>query len=255
MLKDKRILQILDILKRDGEVKINTLARIFNVSDVTIRRDIDILKKDHNIKKIHGGAILVDDEHMAEPSYDRRIEIFGDLKEKIAKKALEYIKPGQKVFIDSGTTTYHMAKNITNLYNNMVATNGINIASEIIHRRYINVILIGGDLTSNTLATRGALAEEMLQMLKFDVAFLGANALGEDGNLYIGNTFEKGIKNKVIQASTNTYVLLDSSKFNKYNLITYSHARDITGVITDNKIPKKIIDNLSEMGVNIIIAD
>ena len=255
MLREKRLMQILDILKRDGEVEINTLARIFNVADITIRRDLDNLAKEHNIQKTHGGALLIDEDQIIEPAYDRRIETHGDLKEKIAKKALEYIKTGQKVFIDSGTTTFYMAKNITNSYRNMVVTNGLNIASEIIHRRYINVLLIGGELTRNTLATRGALAEELLQRIKVDVAFLGANSIGEDGNLYIGNTSETGIKKRVIQAATETYILLDSSKFGKYNLITYAHAKDVTGIITDNHVSKKTIEQLTEMGVNIIIAD
>lgn len=255
MLKEKRLMQILEILKRDGEVEINTLARIFNVADITIRRDLDSLAKEQNIQKTHGGALLINEELNAEPPYERRIAIHGDLKEKIANKALSLVKVGQKIYIDSGTTTFYMAKNISNSYKNTVVTNGLNIASEIIRRHYINVLLIGGELTKNTLATRGALAEELLQRFKFDAAFLGANSIGEDGYLYIGNTSETGIKNRVIQDAKETYILLDSSKFNKYNLITYAHARDVAGIITDNHIPKKTVEQLTEMGVNIIIAE
>lgn len=255
MLKEKRIMQVLELLKRDGEVEINTLCRMFNVTDMTIRRDLDNLSKEHNIIRTHGGAILGVEDQIVEPSYERRIISKGDLKEKIARRALKLVKAGDKLFIDSGTTTYYMAKNMSNENRNIIVTNGLNIASEIINRRYISVVLIGGDLRRNTLSTRGALAEEQLQRFKVDTAFLGANAIGSDGNIYVGNTSETGFKKCVIKSASRTYILLDSSKFDSYNLISYTYARDVTGIITDDKIPTESVNRLKDMGVNIIIAE
>jgi DeoR/GlpR family transcriptional regulator of sugar metabolism len=254
VLKEKRIMQIFELLKRDGEVEINVLCRMFNVTDMTIRRDLETLSKEHNIVRTHGGAILVVEDQMVEPSYERRIISKGDQKEKIAKKALELIKSSNKIFIDSGTTTYYMATNMSNDNRNVVVTNGLNIASEIINRRYISVLLIGGDLRRNTLSTRGALAEEQLQKFKVDIAFLGANTIGDDGNIYVGSTSETGFKKYVIQSAAQTYILLDSSKFDSYNLISYTHARDVTGIITDDQVSEESVNRLREMGVNIIIA-
>ncbi len=255
MLKEKRIMQILEFLKRDGEVEISMLCRLFNVTDMTIRRDLEDLSKDHNIIRTHGGAMLVMEDLNVEAPYEKRIISKGDLKEKISKKALSLINSREKLFIDSGTTTYYVAKNISNDNRNVVVTNGLNIASEIINRRYISVLLIGGDLRRNTLSTRGALAEEQLQRFKVDTAFLGANSIGTDGNIYVASTSETGFKKCVMQSASQTYILLDSSKFNCYNLISYTHGRDVAGIITDDQVPEETVKKLRDIGINIIIAE
>lgn len=255
MLKEKRLLQIMELLRRDGEVEINALCRMFGVTDVTIRRDLDKLAEDKNIVRTHGGAMLPQEDQITEPSYERRIMVNEQLKEKIAQKALELIQSKQKIFIDSGTTTYCIAKYMPYSSRNVIVTNAINIASEIIKRNYISVYMIGGDLRQNTKSTRGALAEEQLLKFKVDIAFLGANSIGNDGNVYVASPEETGFKKSVIQCAAQTYVLLDSSKFDSYNLISFIHAKHISGIITDRGVPEGTIKTLIDMGVNIVFAD
>ena len=254
MLKEQRLLKIMQLIKQDGEVEINALCKMFGVTDMTIRRDLDNLAKTNNIVRTHGGAMIMQEDQITEPSYDRRTTIFGERKEKIAKKAMELIQPGLKLFIDSGTTTCCLAKRMPSVCRNVIITNDISIAYEIIERDYSYAILIGGDLRKNTHSTRGALAEEQMKKFKVDIAFLGANAIDGEGYLYVARTWETGFKKCVMENATKTYVLIDSSKFNQNNLISYAHASEVAGIITDDEVSPEIVEKLREKRVNVIIA-
>ncbi len=255
MLKDTRLKKIYELLQRDGSVEINTLCRMFNVTDMTVRRDLDNLAGKYDIIRTHGGAMLAEGSRISEPPYEKRIARNEDLKTIIAVKALSLLKQGSKLFIDSGTTTYNVAKHMQYEDRFTVVTNGLNIANELMAREFVSVLLIGGDLERNTRSTRGALAVEQMHHFKVDIAFLGLNAIGEDGYLYVGNTSETGMKKSVMEAAAKTYVLADSSKFGKFSLISYAHARDVTGIITDSNLDKDIHKKLTELGANIIVAD
>lgn len=255
MLKEERHSRIIEILKRDGGVEISRLCKLFNVTDATIRRDLDFLSLNKKILRTHGGALLGDEEQISEPSYEKRILIQEDQKNQIARRALELITPVDTIFIDSGTTTYCLSKIIPLECRNVIITNGINIASEIINRDSASSILIGGDLKSNTHSTRGALAEEQLKNFRMDIAFLGANAIDEDGYVYIASTLEVGLKKTVIRAAKKTYILIDSSKFCKTSLVSYAHANSIAGIITDSDINESTYKNLQSKNINIIISN
>ncbi|MEM1485838.1 DeoR/GlpR family DNA-binding transcription regulator [Oscillospiraceae bacterium PP1C4] len=255
MLREKRLMQIMDLIKRDGQVEISNLCRMFNVTDMTIRRDLDNLARENNIIRTHGGAMRASDESLVEPSIDRRMIINSEIKERISKKALELIQPGNKVFIDSGTTTWYMALHMPNEFQNIVITNGINIATEVISRPHIDTLLIGGELRRNTQSCRGALAEEQLARFKVDLAFIGTNAIGNDGYLYLGNAIETGFKKQVMRCAQKTILLADSSKFNTFNLISYAHVSQMDCILTDSKLPKKIREDLENMGAHFMMVD
>ncbi|MEG1017621.1 MAG: DeoR/GlpR family DNA-binding transcription regulator, partial [Oscillospiraceae bacterium] len=255
MLKESRCKQIVELLKRDGEVEINSLCRMFGVADMTIRRDLNRLAQDNNILRTHGGAILLQEDQITEPSYERRINDAGELKMSIAKKAMSYIKTGERIYLDSGSTTYYIAKQFPNAARNVIVTNAINVASEIISRSNINVVLVGGDLRGNTHSTRGALAMDILSRFKVDVAFLGANAIDENGDIYVANTTEVGMKNTAIQAAKLVYVLVDHTKIYSDSLLKYTNMADIAGVITDYAVSEEIVDNFRQKGLNLIVAE
>lgn len=255
MLKEKRLQKIENLLISNGSVETGQLSRTFDVTEMTIRRDLEtLIKENPKIVRTHGGAMLTNSGDQGELPYERRMAENGSLKDHIAQKALSFIHHGQVLFIDSGTTTLHLARQMSNEINNTVITNGINIATELLTRDWINVILIGGDLRRNTHSTRGPLAEEQMRNFKVDVAFIGANSIGDNGNIYLANTSEIGFKKSVLASAKEVYVLADSSKFDKFNLISCADGQDVTGIITDHKLPSETASRLEELGVRLIIA-
>lgn len=254
MLKDKRRQQILELLKRDGQVEISVLRKMFDVTEMTIRRDLDNLAATYDIVRTHGGAMLSDIRQSIELPYERRIESQGDEKKRIAMKALSMIKHRQTLFFDSGSTTYYMAQNIGNDKRNTILTTGVNLAPELLNRQNVSVIMIGGDLRRNTISSCGPLAEEQLNKFRVDIAFLGANGVGDDGYVYIGNSTELGIKNTVMNIAKENYLLVDSSKFGCSQFLHYAKLSDFDGVIVDPGLSEDIMKKMKKMGANIIIA-
>lgn len=255
MLREKRMMQIMNMLKQNGEVEISLLCRLFNVTEMTIRRDLDDLTKDEKVIRTHGGAILTEEDMLVEPPFHRRIVTNSNMKEKIAKRALEFVANGKTIYIDSGTTNYFMAMNMPDSLRMVAFTNAINIASELVTRSHISVVIIGGEVVKNTLSCRGTIAEETMEKFKVDMAFLGVNSIGEDGEMYVSNMTETGIKKKILNAATKTFVLADSSKLGTVSLCKFGHVKEVDYIITDAGISSEQREYLAKQGANIIIAE
>jgi len=251
VLKKSRTNEILMMLRRDGEVQVDQLCRMFGVTEMTIRRDLNSLAGEPNITRTHGGAIY-EEAVLTEPSYESRIKRASETKLVIAKKALELISDDEIIFLDSGSTCFYLASLFPVKARNTIITNSITTASEIIARNDIKVIVIGGELHRNTNATRGSLSEAYLSSFHFDVSFIGANAIDDNGMVYVANTSEIGIKKAAIENAKNVYLLADSSKFGKTSLVAVGNAKKFSGIITDKNIDGSIYDKLKEKEVNII---
>ncbi|MCD2491907.1 DeoR/GlpR family DNA-binding transcription regulator [Lacrimispora sp. NSJ-141] len=251
MLREKRRRQIYEMLMEDGEVQTSQLCRKFQVSDMTIRRDLEYLAGGKNVSRTHGGAVF-----LGQAKEDMEFKgATEQAKEMIARKAFELIGATQRIFIDSGTTTTLLAKNLPMGSRNIVVTNNLKIVDQVSDRPYISVLIIGGSLRIQTLSCYGAQTEEQIGRYRVDIAFLGATTVGEDGYFYDGYPPEAGVKQSIIKSAMETYVLVDSSKFNQYSLISYSHIKDVTGVITDSNISPETKERLQKMGANLIVAD
>lgn len=252
MLKEKRIQQIYELIKRDGQVEISELGKMFNVTEMTIRRDLESLSEMYHIVRTHGGAVLPTGEESTELPYERRVVSQEAQKKRIAMKALSLIKSGQTIFLDSGSTTYYMAENIDNGKDNIIITNGLNLASEMLKRQKLSVVLIGGNLRRNTLSAAGPLAEQQISQFRVEIAFLGGNGLGQDGNVYIGNVAELGIKRAIMKIARKKYLLADSSKYGHESLLHYAAVDEFDGVIIDSELPEEKVQELKDLGANVI---
>ena len=180
------------------------------------------------------------------------------IKHQIAVQALTLIQPGEIVFLDSGTTNLQLAGLIAksnNNFANVVVTNSVENANELLKNPSVKTFLIGGDLDCNVRSTRGAVSEEQMRSVQVDIAFLGATAIGADGKICISNTIEIGFKKAVLSSSRQSYVLADSSKFGKQALLSYGNASDLAGIITDRNISAQLLSSMREKGIHIIVAE
>lgn len=251
MLKEQRRQQITELLYQNNYVEIKDLSQKFNVAEMTIRRDIDYLVE-HNVNfaRKRGGATFQSDS-----PYEKRSSQNTSAKQQIAKKAFSLLNPTEIVFLDSGTTSLQLAKLIAKQCNNVVVTNSIENAIELLKNPSIKTFFIGGDLDASVYSTRGAVSEEQMRSIQIDIAFLGANAINANGNICISNTLEIGLKQAALSSSLRRYVLADSSKFSKQALHKYIHAADLDGIITDSSLDSAIVTSMKQKGINIIIAE
>ena len=229
MLKVSRYELILELIKDKKNIKLEELIEKLNVSEATIRRDLTFLEEAGKIRRVHGGAILIDSE---EESLIYKKEIHSEEKEKIAKFASSFVERGSIIYLDAGTTVFAMIKYLAGIENIKVITNGLTHVEELYNKK-IETYLIGGKIKMLTGALVGASAALSIKSFNFDLAFMGAN--GIDINGYSTPDPEEAlIKNEVSLKADKTYFLCDESKFNKKNLINFCNLEE-TYLITNAK--------------------
>lgn len=253
MLKNKRQIEIYEMLLQKGSVKNRDLCQKFGVSDMTIRRDMDQLTNMQGVIRTHGGALY--SAGLTDRKFGTEQLMMTQAKEQIAVKALSFLQGSQSLFIDSGTTTVYVAKKLPMDSKNIVLSNNLRIVQEVSERPDVSVMIIGGSLRKGGLSCYGSQTEEQIRSYHMDIAFLGASAVGIDGSLYDGYLPEVGVKKSIITSSQKVYVLVDSTKFDKRSLAIYGNVRDVTGIITDPGIDDRTYAQLTKAGANIIIAE
>ncbi|AKX34262.1 DeoR family transcriptional regulator [Spiroplasma litorale] len=233
MLKDERREKILNIINKKGFVKNINLANETNSTIQTIITDINELHNEGLLIKVYGGAkSLKNNVKKMQEHFDEEKNLVNiHIKDKIAKKAVELIDDGDLVFIDTGTSTKQMLKYLVDK-NLTIVTNGYSIAMELLELD-IDVCLVGGTIIPSTHATAGELSLKFLDNFYFDKAFIGMNNY-DNNEFYTTNIQEAIIKEKVISNTENSYLLMDSSKFNSKNRIKVSYNKK-TSLITEQR--------------------
>jgi DeoR family transcriptional regulator, fructose operon transcriptional repressor len=229
MQKSKRLEIIKDYMKTHKDVQINEFSKVLDVSESTIRRDIKKLAKAGFLKELYGSIVLIETRNEDILLYDRLNENV-DAKDKIGKKAARLIEDNSLVYLDAGSTTFHMVKFIR-AKNVRFVTNGINIGLELL-RHGLKAHIIGGEMKLVTLAIIGEQAVDSITNYQFDLAFIGAN--GVDKNGYSTPDPNEGvIKKQAIKNSKQAIILADSSKLNittKFQFAKREQARLISEI-------------------------
>mgnify|MGYP002622803425 CR=1 FL=1 len=252
MVKSRRQQQIIDILRSKGYVEVHELCIMFNVTNMTIRRDLDELEKKGVLIRSHGGAMLPEKDILAENPFEIRLNHNKEAKLAIASVAVTRLADGQKIFIGSGTTTHYMSQKIDNSRRLIVVTDAIHITSELLTRPTITLIQIGGDVRSNTHSATGFFAENMIRQFKFKSSFFGVTGIGDDGQLYVGSVVQLSIYQAVIESSSNITVLADSSKIGTEDFISIGRLSRKYTLITNKDAPEKQLKQYMKLGAEVI---
>lgn len=254
MYEVERKRRILELLKEHQRVDVQGLNQILQVSDSTIRRDLKELEDQNLLKRTHGGAVPVQNVNF-EPTFVEKEISNSDRKKLIAKKAVEQIRENDVILLDSGTTMLYLAMELKRFRKLTVVTNGIPIAQELEAADGIDLILIGGSLRKGILSLVGPFAEQILDRLHVDKAFIGTNAIHPEEGLSTPNIDEASIKRKMIACANKAILLADSSKVGDVNLVKFASLKDIDLFITDDQASEEHLREIEEKGVEIQIVD
>lgn len=232
MLTEKRHKLILDELKKNSVVYVSELVKILDTSESTIRRDLNFLNSEGKLKKVHGGATLVEREFNTKDDYIAiRENLNMEDKAIIAKYAASLVKKDDFVYIDSGTTT-NLIIDYLEEKNAVYVTNGINQAKRLISKGFTTYI-IGGELKSSTEAIVGVEAINSLKRYNFTKGFFGTNGISKHRGYTTPDMREALVKEEAIKRTRNPFVLADKSKFNEISCITFAEV-DEAVIITTN---------------------
>jgi len=253
LLNEERRREILGILHRDGRVLVKDLARHFRISQVTIRKDLEILDGRGDIQRIHGGALPVEAGALLDPTLCEKEKLHRREKTQIAHAAVRLVEEGQSVLLDSGTTTTAIARALKDMAQLTVITNAINIAAELAGT-HVEVILTGGMLRRNSFSLVGPLAERTLRQLSADILFLGVDGFDTKTGLFTPNLLESEVNRAMVDIALRTIAVCDSSKFGRRSLCNIMPVTAVHEVITDKQIPKSDLHALKEAGVMVTLV-
>lgn len=254
MLAQERYEEILRLLEKDKIVKVAQLCSIFNVSVETVRRDLEFLEKEGKLKRVYGGAVLERKLSM-EPSYHTRV--IGNAREKqsIGKKTAELIHDGETLIIDLGTTTLGVAKHLKDKKDLTIITNCLYIAQELVDVPGYRVILSGGQLRSEEQSTSGFMSEEFFRTFNVDKTIIGVGGITIEEGITDYHLEETRVRRIMIEKGSQVIAVADHSKFGVKALVNVCPLEDIDVLVTDDKLPKSIIEKFKKQNVNVIVAE
>ncbi|WP_322925088.1 DeoR/GlpR family DNA-binding transcription regulator [Paenibacillus campi] len=250
----QRKLETLRILEAEGTVRVSGLSRRFNVTEETIRRDLERLELEGIVVRTHGGAVFNRNREQYEsPAVQRETKNIEE-KKAIVEHALSLIQPGDVIALDASTTCLHLVKQLPNRPLT-VLTYSLAIANELVPKTEINVILIGGYLDRDSMANTGIHAEKMVESYHVDKFLFSCHGFDLSRGLTEPSEAHVQLKKKIIEISDELILLTDSSKFRRKSLVRFLGMEDLNRFITDDQLPEEAIHELEEMGVEVIVVD
>ena len=246
---------ILEELNKNNEIRVSELIALLpDVSEMTIRRDLDFLAKKGFLIRTHGGAKVVPPSSDAPYDLDTRLTLNKTSKSIIAKQALSFIDNECSIFFDAGSTTLELASIISNIKVHAI-TNAPNISIELIKNPDIQVILLGGVLNKSTLSVAGAMPLQELENLNIDIAFISASGFSLANGFTNAYADECSLKQKVIRMAKHVIILLDLSKLNKVLPFTFAHLSDVNTIILNQIPPADVMDCIKQMNIRLIYPE
>lgn len=248
MLKVERQSIILDELRSHNRVRSSAMCERLQVSEDTIRRDLNELEEKGQLKKVHGGAMAL--EYI--PSFAKREVQEIQTKHIIAKKALELIKDNHVLIIDGGTSNLQLVNLLPEDIKLTVFTNSIPVASKLCEYPNIDGVLFGGNILRKGHSIIGPQAEESLREIHADMCFMGITSVDPIIGLTEANRKETSIKKAIINASNVVVSMVISNKLNTRQPFRVGDIDDINIMVTDLEPDAGILSPYKERGVQVL---
>ena len=253
MNKSQRIEKILEILNNDGRVDVAMLARRFQISEMSIRNDLNFLSEQGKLQRTYGGALSWTTSNLELSLREKQKK---NLKKKsiIGRMAASIIQEGDTIVLDSGTTTQQVAKNLTKLKNLTVITNGVNIINVLGGIEGIDLYTVGGQIRAKSYAIIGSEAEESLRKYLAKICVISVDGVDIDKGLSNNNQMSANITKILIERSRKKVLVADSSKLGQIALIPICKIEEIDVLVTDENAPESFISQARNRGLEVLIA-
>ena len=250
-MKKERLKQMEEYLNEHEICSLNDLCGAFNMSMVTIRRDVDELRKAGIIEKIYGGVKRIDKNIPPTLPYIQRNVRNVKEKDYIGQLAASIISAEDCVFIDSGTTTPYLIKHVKDEPIN-IATSSFNVIEECRCRENINIIALGGEFYRLTNSFVGDGAVRAFSSYNISKAFMAATGASIEYGFTNSTSAESNLKAEAIARCRESYVMIDHDKWGVVSLKTFARLTDVTGVITDRRPPAKYVKFFNAKGIKLL---
>ncbi|OEV05430.1 cytochrome C [Streptomyces nanshensis] len=265
LLAEQRRALILAEVRERGGVRVAELTRRLLVSDMTVRRDLDVLARRGVLEKVHGGAVPLAEASTHEPGFEAKSSLEQSAKEDIARAAAVLAKPGSAIALSGGTTTYALAQQLTEVPDLTVVTNSVRVADvfEAAQRRppggpqaragAATVVLTGGVRTpSDSLV--GPVADAAIRTLHFDVLFLGVHGISPEAGLSTPNLAEAETNRHFVGSARRVVVVADHTKWGTVGLSSFAALEQVCTLVTDGGLPHEARERIREQISELVVA-
>jgi DeoR family deoxyribose operon repressor len=256
--KNQRMKHIINALHMKSVVSIKGLIKQFNVSEMTIRRDLNLLSNDGIVELIPGGAILKTDDD-SERNAERYLITHEEMKRtrekiRIGKKAASVIEPNDTVIIDVGSTTEYLAKFMREDIPVTILCYALNILVEIYRKKNCHPIFAGGYFHENILMFESPEGINLIKRIRANKAFISAAGVSDQLGVTCATPYEIGPKQAVMKSAKTKILMVDSTKFGKIGVAYFADLQEFDMVITDSEISEEYIKFIRNLGLDLYIV-
>lgn len=254
MLPLERRQNIVEQISANRSVRVIELSEKFNVTEETIRRDLEKLEQKGILKRTYGGAVLTQcgDE---ERSFTGRSKENVDSKISMGQMASEIVQDGDVVMMDSSTTSLEVAKKLSDHQDLTIVTNSMIILTEMVQYNKINTVCIGGSLVRRALAFNGPIATKNINNYYADKVILSCKSIDMEKGIMETNDLEADVKRAMVATAKTVILVVDHTKFNRFSVSRLYDFSDIDIVITDIKPCEKWLAFFEKNGVECVFEE
>lgn len=246
---------ILDRLRKNPGTRVIEMAKLFYVSEGTIRNDLNILEEEGRIERVHGGAILKNYRNLQNTSFTDRHKENVHQKEMIGRVAAESINDGESILLDASSTAYYLGLALESRERLRVVTNGMDVARLLAANPTNTVILIGGILNNDGSSVTGLFSEMLIHELRIQKAFVSCSGLTIARGMTEVHLQEALLKRKVIESAQEVIAIVDSCKFGKEDLTPFAGVDQICCLYTDEGITEEWRRALELANISVTICN
>ena len=258
MTKADRQREIVELVMQQGEVTTHSLCERFDVSEMTIRRDLRELDKNGMLRRVFGGAVSNLGRSYEPPSQIRSSRNM-DAKQAIGRRAVDMIYDGDSIAFDVGTTTIEIVRALKNRQNLTIITSSLPIANEVVSRfsldSQIRLIIAGGIVRPREFSMIGHIPQGVYDDLHVDKAFVGIGGVSLEDGLTEYNLEDAQVKKSLIASADEVIVVVDSSKLGRTTFASVAPLTKVDTLITDARAPSDFVDVLRERGIQVLLTD
>jgi DeoR/GlpR family transcriptional regulator of sugar metabolism len=255
-LARQRQTQILERVREEGAVRVADLVRSLGVSDMTIRRDLEVLHERGLIEKVHGGATAIEGSSLFEPGFTVKSTLMQSEKALIAGTAAGLVTPGTAIAISAGTTTFALARRLTDVPGLTVLTNSVPVA-DVLYRdgRPDQTVILSGGVRTPSDALVGPFAVEVIRSLHVDTVFMGSHGMDYRTGLTTPNILEAETNRALIEAGRYLIVLADHTKWGIIGVSSVARLEDADTIITDSGLDQGARGQLASVVRRLMLVD
>lgn len=235
MLAIERRKEIMSLLQENKSVMVPELSKLFDVTEETVRRDLEKLEKEGFLKRTYGGAVLTESTTADLPFTIRQVTNI-ESKRALGARAADFVENGDTIMLDSSSTALQVAAHLKQKKDITVITNSIHIALELSNAKDCKVISTGGILKNDSLSFVGHWAEKALDTYHVNKAILSCKGLDLEKGIMESNEMEAEVKKQMVAAARKTILIADHAKFDRLSFVKMLGFHEVTTILTDMKL-------------------